>query len=169
MPDKKIGIFYGSSTGQTEIVAEKLHQLLGVEIADLINVDAATEKDLAKYPYLILGTPTWGIGEMQDDWEDFAEILEKADLKAKKVALFGLGDQDTYPDSFADGVGMLYEKIKDKSMIVGKWPTKGYEFHESEAVRDNSFVGLIIDQENQSAKTNERLEKWVEMLKKEFI
>jgi flavodoxin I len=169
MPDKKIGIFYGSSTGQTEMVAEKLQELLGEETADLINVDVATEKDLARYPYLVLGTPTWGVGEMQDDWEDFAEILEKANLKGKKIALFGLGDQDTYPDSFADGVGMLYKKISDKSQIVGKWPKAGYLFHESEAIQDNFFVGLIIDQENQASKTNERLEKWVEMLKKEFV
>jgi flavodoxin I len=169
MPDKKIGIFYGSSTGQTELIAEKLQQLLGKENADLINVDLATEKDLVKYPFLILGTPTWGVGEMQDDWEDYAEILEKTNLKGKKLALFGLGDQDTYPDNFADGVGMLYNKIKDKATIVGKWPKNGYQFNESEAVRDNYFVGLIIDQENQAGKTNERLEKWVEMIKKEFV
>jgi len=150
-------------------VAEKLQQLLGEENADLINVDIASEKDLAKYPYLILGTPTWGVGEMQDDWEDFAEILEKSNLKGKKIALFGLGDQDTYPDSFADGVGMLYNKIKDKSIIVGHWPKNGYLFNESEALRDNHFVGLILDQENQSSKTTERLTKWVELLKKEFV
>jgi flavodoxin I len=42
-------------------------------------------------------------------------------------------------------------------------------FHESDAFRDDHFVGLIIDQENQAGKTNERLEKWVEMLRKEFI
>jgi flavodoxin I len=169
MPGKKIGIFYGSSTGQTELIAEKLLQLLGEENAELVNVDAAAKNDLEKYPYLILGTPTWGIGEMQDDWEDFAEILEKTDLKGKKVALFGLGDQDTYPEHFADGVGMLYNKIKDKTRIIGKWPRQGYHFHESEALRGNSFVGLIIDQENQASKTNERLEKWVEILKKEFV
>ena len=168
MSTKKIGIFYGSSTGQTELVAEKLQQLLGAQNADLINVDGATKKDLEKYPYLVLGTPTWGIGEMQDDWEDFSEILEKTDLKEKKIALFGLGDQDTYPDSFADGLGMLYNKIKDKARIVGKWTKNGYVFHESEAFRDNSFVGLILDQENQADKTTERLEKWVEMIKKEF-
>jgi flavodoxin I len=169
MPDKKIGIFYGSSTGQTEMVAEKLHQLFGDENADVINVDSATEKDLAKYPYLVFGTPTWGVGEMQDDMEDFAEILDKTDLKGKKIALFGLGDQDTYPDSFADGVGMLFDKIKDKAIIVGHWPKNGYVFHESEAFRDDHFVGLILDQENQAGKTNERLEKWVEVLRKEFV
>jgi flavodoxin I len=169
MPDKKIGIFYGSSTGQTELVAEKLHQLLGEANADLINVDVAGGDDLNKYPYLIFGTPTWGVGEMQDDMEDFAEIIEDCDFKGKKIALFGLGDQDTYPDSFADGVGMLYDKIKDKAKIVGQWPRKGYLFNESEAIVDDHFVGLILDQENQSAKTNERLEKWVEILKKEFV
>jgi flavodoxin I len=168
MATKKIGIFYGSSTGQTELVAEKLQQLFGEENADLINVDGAVIKDLEKYPYLILGTPTWGVGEMQDDWEDFSEVLEKADLKGKKIALFGLGDQDTYPDSFADGVGILYEKVKDKTKVVGRWNRNGYSFNESEAFRENVFIGLILDQENQADKTNERLEKWVEMLKKEF-
>jgi len=165
---KKIGIFYGSSTGQTEMVAEKLHTLLGEENAELINVDMATKEDLERFPYLIFGTPTWGVGEMQDDWEDFSEIVSKANLKGKKIALFGLGDQDTYPDSFADGVGILYQKIKDNTEIVGRWPKNGYVFNESEAFLDNSFIGLIIDQENQSDKTVERLSKWVEMLKKEF-
>lgn len=169
MAEKKIGIFYGSSTGQTETVAEKLQRIFGEENADLINVDIATENDLRKYPYIVIGTPTWGMGEMQDDMEDFAEIISKADLKGKKVALFGLGDQDTYPDSFADGVGMLYQKLKDKATIIGSWPKSGYIFHESEAVEDDHFVGLIIDQENQAGKTNERLEKWVEILKKEFV
>lgn len=169
MPDKTIGIFYGSSTGQTEKIAEKLQQLLGEENTDLINVDIATEEDLERYKYLILGTPTWGIGEMQDDWDDFAEILESANLKGKKVALFGLGNQDTYPNGFADGVGILYDRLKDKTTIVGKWPNKGYHFNESDALRNGSFVGLILDQENQASQTPERLDKWVEMLKKEFV
>jgi len=166
---KKIGIFYGSSTGQTEKVAEKLQLMLGEENAELINVDIATKEDLEKYPYLIFGTPTWGVGEMQDDWEDFSETVVKANLKGKKIALFGLGDQDTYPDSFADGVGVLYDKIKDKATIVGQWPKTGYLFHESEAYRDKSFVGLILDQENQPEKTAERLEKWIDLIKKEFV
>lgn len=165
---KKIGIFYGSSTGQTELVAEKLQHILGEEVADVINVDNASRKDVEKYAYLVLGTPTWGIGDMQDDWEDFIGELLQADLKGKKIALFGLGDQDTYPDSFADGVGVLYEKVKGKATIVGEWPTKGYDFDDSDAVRDNHFVGLVIDQENQAGKTDERLSKWVQILKKEF-
>lgn len=168
MATKKIGIFYGSSTGQTEFVAEKLQRLIGEDRCDLINVDHASRKDLDRYPYLIFGTPTWGFGDMQDDWEDFIEDVESADLKGKKIALFGLGDQDTYPESFADGVGVLYGKLKGKTEIVGEWPTSGYAFNESDAVKGKTFVGLILDQENQASKTDERLEKWVEMISKEF-
>lgn len=165
---KKIGIFYGSSTGQTEMVAEKLQRILGKENADIFNVDSASGSDLEKYPYLIFGTPTWGIGDMQDDWEDFLSELEKADLSKKKVALFGLGDQDTYPESFADGVGVLFEKIKGKTTIVGEWPAAGYHFADSDALRKDKFVGLIIDEENQSSMTDERLKKWVGIIRKDF-
>lgn len=164
----KIGIFYGSSTGNTEVVAEKLQKLLTPEVADLYNVDSAVAEDLEKYDCLILGTPTWGIGDMQDDMEDFLEILIKAKLKDKKVALFGLGDQDTYPESFADGIGALYEKLKGKTNIVGSWPKKDYSFADSEAVNGDHFVGLVLDEDNQADKTDERLKKWVEKLKKDF-
>lgn len=169
MSTRKIGIFYGSSTGQTEAVAEKLLRLIGEDKADLLNVDSSDREDLERYPYLILGTPTWALGDMQDDWEDFIAELEAADLKGKKVALFGLGNQDTYPNSFADGVGVLYQKIKGKTTIVGEWPTAGYQFNESLARHGRHFVGLVLDQENQPGKTDERLKKWVEMILKEFI
>jgi len=168
MATKKIGIFYGSSTGQTEAVAEKLHRLFGEDVCDIINVDHATAQDLEKYKYLIFGTSTWGFGDMQDDWEDFIDEVEATNLKDKKIALFGLGNQDTYPYSFADGLGMLYGKIKDKATIVGEWPTTGYVFNESDATRGKKFIGLVIDQENQASKTDERLHKWAEILKKEF-
>lgn len=168
MAKKKIGIFYGSSTGQTEAVAEKLQRILGEEDSDVINVDNATTEDLERYQYLIFGTSTWGFGDMQDDWDDFMEVVLDADLKDKKIALFGLGDQDTYPESFADGVGVLYSKIKGKSNIIGEWPNSGYVFDDSDALQGKKFVGLIIDQENQASKTEERLEKWAEMIRKEF-
>lgn len=168
MASKKIGIFYGSSTGQTEAVAEKLLRYIGDDKAELINVDHATREDLERFSYLILGTPTWALGDMQDDWEEFMEELESADLKSKKVALFGLGNQDTYPNSFADGVGVLYDKLKGKTTMVGEWPRAGYHFNESLALRGKHFVGLILDQENQASKTDERIRKWVENILVEF-
>lgn len=145
-----------------------MHQVLTPDLSDILNVDSADEEELKRYEYLILATSTWGIGDMQDDMEDFLDVLLKADLKKKKVALLGLGDQESYPDSFADGIGTLYEKLKNRTTIVGEWPLKGYEFSESDAVKNNKFVGLVIDVENQADKTDERLKKWAAQLRKEF-
>jgi len=163
-----IGIFYGSSTGATELVATKLQAIFGTQKAEIHNVDESTSDDIKKYDYLIFGTPTWGMGDLQDDWGDFLEEILKTDLSKKKVALFGLGDQDTYPDSFVDGLGVMYDVLNDKCTIVGGWPVKGYFFEDSLAVRDKKFVGLPIDEEYQPDQTKDRLKKWVTQLKKEF-
>ncbi|MEE4257513.1 MAG: flavodoxin [Bacteroidales bacterium] len=163
----KIGIFYGSSTGNTEVVAEKIKALFDDE-ADLYNIDSVSKEEIEGYDYLIFGTSTWGIGDMQDDWEDIIEILDEVDFNKKKVALFGLGDQVNYADSFVDGMGAIYDAIYDRVDIVGSWPLDGYVFRESAAQKNGKFIGLAIDKENQSGLTDERLEAWVEQLKKEF-
>ncbi len=164
---KKIGIFYGSSTGNTEHIARKLKSLLG-DAAELNSIDTAGKKDIEKYDILIFGTSTWGIGDMQDDWDDFIEVLEEVDFGGKKVALFGLGDQVNYADGFVDGMGVIHDLIYDRVDIIGAWPTDGYDFAESAAVKNGKFVGLALDKENQNDLTPGRLEKWAEMLKKEF-
>lgn len=168
MEMKKIGIFFGSSTGNTEAIAYKLQHLFGNDSADTHNVETAEQHDLERYPFLIFGTSTWGIGELQDDWESFLDIVDKVDLAQKKVALFGLGDQEIYPESFADAVGKLYERIEGKTTVVGQWPNEGYAFDESVAFKDNKFVGLILDVDNQATLNDGRLSGWVELLKKEF-
>jgi flavodoxin I len=163
----KIGIFYGSSTGNTEKIADLISESFGDD-AIAINVEDASVEELDKYPYLIFGVSTWEIGDMQEDWVDFAEMLKDANLKDKKVAIFGLGDQEAYDESFADGAGKLYTAISRKTTVVGQTSTKGYDFVESEAVKNKKFVGLIIDEDNQKELTSERVKAWVEQLKKEF-
>lgn len=124
---------------------------------------------LAPYQYLILGTSTWGYGDLQDDWDMKLSILQKADLNGKTVAFFGLGDQGSYPDTFVNGMGTLYDTIQEKNVsIVGFWPTAGYEFETSLAVRDGQFVGLALDTDNQDEQTNERIQAWVEQIKKQM-
>ena len=143
----KIGIFYGSSTGNTELVAEKIKVLFGSDAADTCNIDAASKEEIEEYDYIIFGTSTWGIGDPQDDWEDFIDILTEMSFNKKKVALFGLGDQVSYTNSFVDGMGAIYDAIYDRVDIVGAWPTNGYTFNESAAVKNDKFVGLAIDKE----------------------
>ena len=68
-PNKKMtGIFFGSTTGTTESVAARIAERLGVAQADVHNVAAASVEDVKKYDLLLLGSSTWGSGELQDDW-----------------------------------------------------------------------------------------------------
>ncbi len=160
---EKVGVFYGSSVGNTRFVAEKLSDL--IENAELNPVEKAGRKDIEKYSFLILGTSTWGVGNLQDDFETFVDTLIDTDLSGKKIALFGLGDQYTYPDTFCNGMGKLYHLIKDKGCeFVGFWPTEAYDFSESAAVVDDKFVGLALDEDNEPDLTNHRLTEWIKII-----
>jgi flavodoxin I len=165
---KNIGLFYGSTYGMTEKIAHKIKNEFGDQPVDVLNVKDAEFEDINKYDLLIFGTSAWGIGEMQDDWERAIVKLEQIDFSKKKLALYGLGDQKEYPESFVDGLGILYCRLPDKSCVVGQWPTKEYKFYFSLADREDKFVGLVIDEHNQPEKTDERVKKWVTQLKKEF-
>ncbi len=164
-----IGIFYGSTYGMTAKVAEKIKKAFGQAKVDVYDLKTASLDEMEKYKNLIFGTSAWGIGEMQDDWENFIDNLSELDFSNRKVALFGLGDQKEYPESFVDGLGTLYCRLPDKSCVVGETSTEGYEFYFSLAAKDNKFVGLVLDEHNQKKLTDTRIKKWVEQLKKEFL
>ena len=140
----------------------RIYERLGKERAVVRDIAVSSPDDLQPYELLIFGVPTWGIGKLQDDWMDFITTLEKLDLKGKKVAMFGLGDQESYPDSFADAMGKLYDSLlKTGCEITGCWPTRGYTFTDSAALREGSFVGLVLDEENQPGLTDQRIEEWL--------
>jgi flavodoxin I len=166
----KIGIFFGSTDGNTERVVTQIQTLLGGEpVAVLHNVNSASADDMQPYPYLILACPTWEIGQLQEDWDSFIDELQDVDYTGKKVAYVGLGDADGYPDTFIDAPGIIHDRIKDKGVtLVGQWPTEGYNFEASKSVVDGKFLGLVIDEDNQKDLTAGRVEKWVGMIKPEF-
>ncbi|WP_456402149.1 flavodoxin [Hydrogenimonas sp.] len=153
-----VGIFYGSTGGATARVAEMIGKRLNSD-ADLIDVADATSEEFERYETIILGTSTWGDGDLQEDWEAFFETFRTIDLSGKTVAIFGLGDQEEYPETFLDGMGALYtQAIKNGANIVGDgWPASGYDFDESLAIVDQAFVGLAIDEENQENLTPQRV------------
>lgn len=156
-------IIFGSSLGNTRFVAEKLHKLLAGSV--LLPVHEATPERIGQFSNLILGTSTWGVGMLQDEFETFVEMLVKQDLNGKTIALFGLGDQHNYPDTFCDGMGKLFDLLQDKgAQFVGHWPADDYDFATSRAVRDEMFVGLALDEDNEPDLTDFRLRKWVESI-----
>ncbi|KAK3604005.1 hypothetical protein CHS0354_026804 [Potamilus streckersoni] len=159
----KIGIFYGSTTGNTEAVAEQIQNILGKSVVDIFDVESASAEDVEKYDNLIFGIPTWNIERLQEDWEDFILLIEKGtvSLKNKKIAFFGAGDQEGYPDTFGDAIGIVYDIVSAQKGIpvCTDWPTDGYNFEESKALRNGNFVGLLTDEDNQPKLTDERVKK----------
>jgi flavodoxin I len=152
-------VIYGSSTGTCESIAEKIAQKLGCEA---LNVQELNADVVAQNQNLILGTSTWGAGELQDDWYDGLSVLKNADLSGKTIALFGCGDCSTYSDTFVGGIGELYDGIKQSgAKFIGAVSTDGYTFDESSAVVDGKFIGLPLDDINEDDKTDERINAWV--------
>ena len=152
-------VIYGSSTGTCESIAEKIAQKLGCEA---LNVQELSADVVAQNQHLILGTSTWGAGELQDDWYDGLSVLKNADLSGKTIALFGCGDCSTYSDTFVGGIGELYDGIKQSgAKFIGAVSTDGYTFDESSAVVDGKFIGLPLDDINEDDKTDERINAWV--------
>ena len=147
----QIGIFYGSTEGNTERVVTAIQQKLGGDaVAALHNVNSATADDLAPYGNIMLACPTWEIGQLQEDWESFVDELGDVDWNGKKVTYVGLGDADGYPDTFLDALGIIHDRIKDKgAKFVGTWPTEGYNYEASKGVVNGKFLGLAIDEDNQ--------------------
>lgn len=166
----KIGLFFGTQTGNTETIAEQIQKEFGGEsFVSLHDVSQAEASDLNEYECLIIGCPTWNIGEMQSDWEGLYDELDNVDFNGKKVAYFGPGDQVGYADNFQDAMGILEEKISGLGgTTVGNWSTDGYDFTESKAVKNGKFVGLALDEDNQSELTDKRVKVWVSQLKSEF-
>jgi flavodoxin I len=161
----KTGIFYGSSGGNTQAVAKIIAKKLGIGDSDIHDVSKAQAGDLAVYDVLLLGSSTWGLGDLQDDWEGFIKKICDADLSAKKIALFGCGDSVSYSDTFCDAMGKIYQTIKDKTTVVGFTETTDYSFDSSESVVGNKFVGLAIDEDNESHLTEERIDTWISIIK----
>ncbi|MCA0453547.1 MAG: flavodoxin [Chloroflexi bacterium] len=168
-----MGLYYGSSTGITEYIAEEVQEAwekAGMKPIEAVNItDVSDISVLLDYDCLILGIPTWNIGQLQDDWEIVFPQLDQLDFTGKKVAIFGIGDMRGYPDNFLDAVGILGKKLIERhAQLVGYWYDEHYKFRESLGFVDSKFMGLGIDDTNQSKLNSQRIDGWVAQLINEF-
>jgi flavodoxin I len=156
-------VVYGSSTGTCEAIAAKIAERIG---AEAINVSDLTADVIAENDNLLIGTSTWGAGELQDDWYDGVDTLKGADLSDKVVAVFGCGDSASYSDTFCGAMKELSDAAKaGGATVVGEVDIDGYTFDDSDAVVDNKFVGLALDDINEDDKTDSRIDAWIEQIK----
>lgn len=174
----KIGIFFGTDTGRTRLIAKQIARKLGDDAAPPVNIGRATIDEFLAYDALILGSPTLGDGELpglstglsQPSWEEFLPLLADADLSGKVAAIYGLGDQKKYPDQFVDAIGLIHDAlVAAGARVVGRWPAAGYEFAGSLALDGDDFLGLALDQINQPVFTEQRLDTWLAQIQPELM
>ncbi|NJD06766.1 MAG: flavodoxin [Methylococcaceae bacterium] len=168
----KIGIFYGTAGGSTRGVAHRIHARLGGDLAaPPQDIGRTAPSKLTRYDALILGTPSYGFADLpglscgcpDPSWEEFLVHLDGADLSGKRVALFGLGNQQLYGNRFAGSLIQLYRFFYGHGAdIVGSWSTDGYRFEHSPAILEGRFVGLVLDQAAQPQLTDGRIHLWLQ-------
>ena len=168
---KKIGLFWGSTSGNTEIAVEFIEEYLqgeGFEIDSYNIADDDIEKIL-EYDNLIIGCPTWNIGELQDDWDSVFDDYEELDFSGKTAGFFGCGDQVGYPDNFLDAIGMLGKTFMEKGgKLVGRCSRDDYDFRDSICLDGDDLLGLGLDYDNEEEKCEDQMTSWLDKITKEF-
>jgi flavodoxin I len=167
---KPISLFYGSTSGNTKKIAENIKLNLEPGLVKIFNVKYAKIEDVEMFENIILGASTWGKGILQSDFEEFLNnILKKANLKGKKIAIFGTGDSSIYPESFADSMGIIFEALEGKGVtFVGEFPTDGYQFDSSLSMFGDKFIGLPLDDNSDEEQNKLRMTIWTELLKSDL-
>ena len=174
----RIGIFFGTDTGRTRLIAKQIAKKLGDAADAPVNIGRTTLADFLAYDALIVGSPTLGDGELpgqsvglsQPSWEEFLPQLASTNLSGKTIAIFGLGHQKKYAEEFVDAIGLLHDAfVAAGARVVGRWPTDGYEFAASQAVDGDEFLGLPIDQHHQPVLTEQRIDTWLSQIKPELL
>lgn len=170
LEELRVGLFFGSDTGNTEVITQDLVELWDLTELTVINASDMTVEDYGKFDFIFIGLPTWYDGDLQSDFEDFYDQFLTIDFTDKIVAMYGLGDQYCYDEFFVDGLGILGKVIlKNGGKIIGMWPMEGYEFTESKGqFNDTLFYGLAIDEDNQMDQTPARIENWVKQVEEEL-
>ncbi len=163
----KIGLFYGPVGGSVEKVAKKLVKMIGEDKVDIIPVRDASAADVNKYSKVIfgistIGSHTWQKETPSKDWDGFLQELDHIDYNNKSIALYGLGDHLTYALHFVDSLGVLGKLLMDKgAKIIGQTSPEDYDFKDSDALINGEFIGLPLDEDYESDKTDERLQNWL--------
>ena len=112
---KKATILFGSTTGNTEIVADTIAENMPDYTVQVIYVtDAKDDAAVQEADLVIYGCSTMGLGELQEDFLPYyKDRMTPALLKGKNVAVFGLGDKENYEDYFCWSADLLAKKVKE--------------------------------------------------------
>ncbi|WP_458396742.1 flavodoxin [Campylobacter sp.] len=158
-------VIFGSTMGNAEEAANKIAANLGIDT--VLNIAETSADEINGFDKLIIGSSTWGSGDLQDDMDafDFSEL----NLSGKTVALFGVGDSSSYDDTYCDALGILFDKCSELGAnIVGATAAPSFDFTDSKASKDGGFVGLALDFDNYGDQVDEQIANWCDQIRANF-
>lgn len=170
----KMGIFVGTAGGTSMVIAEALMEEFGIQEDDVINMEEDfddIEEQMMGYDVLFIGSSTWGQGDVHFSWVDPVLEIEDEDydFSGKKVAFFGAGDCKKHGEEFCSALGKLHKTFtKAGAKPIGYIPVDGYKYEGTQSIIDGKFCGCAIDEHNESDKTQERIEMWIESVKSDL-
>lgn len=115
----EILMVFATMTGNTEEMANSIAEGIretGNDLEINENVESISASTFEQYSGIILGSYTWGDGELPDEFLDLYEEMGEIDLTGKKAVVFGSGD--TGYDQFCSAVDILIEKLKERGAEV---------------------------------------------------
>lgn len=169
-----MGIFIGTAGGTSMKIADAITDEFDIGLDDLINMEEDfddVEDQMMEYDVLFIGSSTWGQGDVHFSWVDPVLEIEDEDFdfSGKIVAFFGAGDSVKHGEHFCSALGKLHKTFTDAgAKAIGFIPKDGYEYEFSLAEMDEKLCGCAIDEHNESEKSDERIEKWIGVLKSEL-
>jgi len=171
---KKIALIFWPEGGNVDECGDKIAARFSDNEIIKVSIIHTTKEILNECDNWIIGGSTVGshVWEDADDsnkWHAFFTLLDEINTSRKIVAFYGLGDQVLYPHHFVDGLGVFQEEFEKRNIkIIGQWSIEGYNFFDSEGIKDECFFGLALDQDSQKELTEERIDQWLQIIKKEF-
>ncbi|TYS25257.1 flavodoxin [Bacillus subtilis] len=111
-------ITYASMSGNTEDIAAIIKETLQEYELDIdcVQIDDADVSALTSYDYVLIGTYTWGDGDLPYEAEDFFEEVKQLQLNGLKTACFGSGDY-SYP-KFCEAVNLFSDMLQEAGAAV---------------------------------------------------
>ncbi|WP_172199684.1 flavodoxin domain-containing protein [Campylobacter sp. RM16188] len=159
-----IGIFYATGKGDTQKACEYAAAKFGDEVKVIKAVkDVVQSNEFEGFDLLILASSSYGFGELHEDWKAKLGLLKEANLKGKKVALIGVGNQERHGDNFCGGIVEFLPFVKGASLLGAK-DKDGYKFDYSSAFINGKFIGLVLDTKGDK-EYEKRIDKWASDIK----
>lgn len=141
----KIAIVYSSKTGNTEELAQRIfHLFLNKNVmVSLFRIEQFRVRDLSQFAAIVIGTYTWGNGEIPQEMMELYRAFETQDVKKVLTGVIGTGDSG-YP-KFCGAVDEFKNMLYVHTDLIATLKVE-VSLQMKDIDRCSRFVTIFLDQ-----------------------